>query len=208
MTLLDRDEFLARWQVLHGGYDPGTGSPFVRRWLALVHLLARPLAGAGVRPAVLTGLSLVAAAAAVVTPPWAGVLLVLASALLDGLDGCVAVLQDRASRAGYVLDSAVDRCCDTLFVVAMVRAGGTLELGAACGFGVFLLEYVRARAGNAGAGDLGAVTVAERPTRVLVTAAALALGQGGAGLWALTALTAVGLVQLVDGVRRRFRAAD
>lgn len=203
MTLSDRDGWLDRWQALHGGFDPRTANPFLRRWLAFVYALARPLADTGIHPHVLTGLSLLAAAGVLVTPLWAGVLLVLLSAVLDGLDGCVAVLQDRASRWGYVLDSAVDRCCDLLFVMVMVQIGGPVGLAAACGFGIFLLEYVRARAGNAGAGEVGAVTVAERPTRVLVTAFALALGQGEAGLWVLTAFTAVGLVQLVLGIRRQ-----
>jgi phosphatidylglycerophosphate synthase len=193
VTVPDRAQFLERWQVLHG-LAP---SPLVRRWLALVHRLGSPLARAGVHPDLLTALSLVAAAAVLVVPAWAGALLVLLSALLDGLDGCVAALQDRAGRWGHVLDSAVDRCCDALFVLAMVRVGGPAGLGAACGFAVLLLEYVRARAG-----EVLAVTVAERPTRVLVTAAALALHAGTAGLLALTALTAVGVFQLGVALRR------
>jgi len=44
---------------------------------------------------------------------------------------------------------------------------------------VFLLEYLRARAGNAGFGEVGTVTVAERPTRVIVLAPTLAV----CGLW-------------------------
>jgi CDP-diacylglycerol--glycerol-3-phosphate 3-phosphatidyltransferase len=202
VTQLDRDGWLDGWQALHGGYDPRR-NPVVGRWLSLVFAVGRPVARVGVHPDVLTWLSLVAALGLLVTPAWAGLLLVLVSAVLDSLDGCVAVLQGRASRWGYVLDSAVDRCCDALFVAAIVVHGGTVELGIGCGFGVFLLEYVRARAGNAGAGDIHAVTVAERPTRVLVTAGALALGLGTAGLWVLTALTAVGLVQLVVTIRRQ-----
>ena len=40
---------------------------------------------------------------------------------------------------------------------------------------VFLLEYLRARAGNAGFDEVGVVTVAERPTRVIVLAPTLAV---------------------------------
>ena len=174
-----------------------TPSPLVRRWLALVHVVGRPLAGTGVHPDVLTGLSLAAAAAAVAVPPWAGALLVLLSALLDGLDGCVAVLQGRPSRWGYVLDSAVDRCCEALFVLAMVRADGSLEIGFGCLFAMLLLEHVRARAG-----EVLVLTIAERPTRVLVTALALGASQGLAGLWVLTGLTLVGLAQLLAVARR------
>ena len=75
-----------------------------------------------------------------------------------------------------------------------------------------LQEYARSRAGNAGMGEVGVVTVWERPTRVIVTAAFL-LGAGiyasaaGAwatwGAWAWLGLGVVGLVQLLVVVRRR-----
>lgn len=185
--------WLDGWQDLHGVAP----SPLVRRWLVLVHRLGSPLARTGVHPDVLTFLSLVSAGAVLLVPSWAGVLLVVLSSGLDGLDGCVAVLQQRASRRGYVLDSTVDRCCDVLFVVAMVRVGGPLEVGAAGGFAVLLLEYIRARAG-----EVLVVTIAERPVRVLVTVFALALDQGAVGLWVLTGLTAAGLLQLGAAVRR------
>ncbi len=185
--------WLEGWQQLH----QVAPAPLVRRWLTLVHRVGAPLARTGVHPDVLTLLSLLAAGAVLAVPAWAGVLLVLLSAVLDGLDGCVAVLQGRASRWGYVLDSTVDRCCDALFVVAMVAAGGDLELGFWCAFAVLLLEYVRARAG-----EVLVVTVAERPTRVLVTAFALGLGRGGLGLWVLLGLTVVGLLQLGVALRR------
>jgi phosphatidylglycerophosphate synthase len=185
--------WLEGWQQLHGVAP----TPLVRRWLALVHRLAAPLARTGVHPDVLTLGSLVAAGAVLAVPAWAGVPLVLASALLDGLDGCVAVLQGRASRWGSVLDSTVDRCCDVLFVLAMVSAGGSIALGFGCAFAVLLLEYVRARAG-----EVLVVTVAERPTRVLVTVFALGLSVGEVGLWVLLGLTAVGVVQLGVALRR------
>lgn len=196
--MTDKEAFVARWRELHGGVVP---SPLVRRWLTVAHRLGSPLARAGVHPDALTWASLGAAALVLAVPAPVGALLVLLSALLDGLDGTVAALQDRVGRWGHVLDSSVDRCGEALFVLAMVRAGGPAGLGAACGFGVLLLEYVRARAG-----EVLVVTVAERPTRVLVTAAALALHQGGAGLGALTALTAVGLGQLVRALRQAPRA--
>ncbi len=78
-------------------------------------------------------------------------------------------------------------------------------------FAIFLLEYLRARAGNAGFDEVGVVTVAERPTRVIVLAPTLAV----CGLWpegasiaavagpaVLLGLTAVGVAQLGVVVRR------
>ena len=138
-------------------------------------------------------------------------LVLVVSGLLDNLDGAVAVMTGRTTRWGYVLDSVVDRLSDLLYLVALVAVGAPLELAAMCGALVFLLEYSRARAGNAGGDEVGAVTVAERPTRVIVVAAALLAGgvaPGSAdtlatvGVAVLAGLTVVGLVQLLPALKR------
>ncbi|MGB8651852.1 MAG: CDP-alcohol phosphatidyltransferase family protein [Mycobacteriales bacterium] len=183
-----------RWQELHGT----TPSPLVRRWLAAVEVLGAPLARLGVHPHLLTGAALVVAAAVPVVPAPGAAALVLLSALLDALDGCVAALQDRASRWGAVLDSTADRVADGLFVLALVLAGGPAWLGVLAASAAQLLEYARARAGV-----VGTVTLAERPARVLVPCVALALGLPTAGLWLLAVVGAVGLLQLAPALRRQ-----
>jgi hypothetical protein len=50
----DRDGYFDRWSATHGGYDPRTGSVWVRGWLSMVLVLARPLARRGVQPDVVT----------------------------------------------------------------------------------------------------------------------------------------------------------
>ncbi len=205
------------WQALHGGYDPRTGSAWLRGWLTMVHAVARPLAARGVQPDVLTVSSLWLASVVVVLADvggrwWllSGTVLVL-SGLSDNLDGAVAVMEQRSTRWGYVLDSAVDRVSDAAYLVATVLLGCPGWLAAATGFAVFFLEYVRARAGNAGGGDVGVVTMAERPTRVLLLAPALIFGGvllGAAQALATTAtavllgMTAVSAGQLLVVVRR------
>ena len=214
---VDRDGYFDRWQARHGDYDPRVRSRGLRGWLTIVHALARPLARLGVHPDVVTVASAWLAGAVVVLADlggrwWiaAGLLIVL-SGLVDNLDGAVAVLSDRTSRWGYVLDSVVDRVCDALFLLAVVLAGCPGWLAVTCGFTVFLLEYLRARAGNAGAGEVAVITVAERPTRVIVLAPTL-VGCGAVvgsadvvatvGVAVLLALTVVGLGQLGAAVRR------
>lgn len=196
------DEHLAAWSALHGGLEP---SPLVRRWLALVLRLARPVARTGVHPDLLTVLGPAVAAGALAVPAVAACLLVLLAGLLDGLDGTVAVLQGRATRWGYVLDSLADRVGDGLVLLVLVVHGADPRLAVACGAGVALLEYSRARAGNAGGSEVGTVTVAERPVRVLVPASGLLLGQEGPVLLVLTGLTGVALVQLLVGIRQDLR---
>jgi CDP-diacylglycerol--glycerol-3-phosphate 3-phosphatidyltransferase len=213
----DRDGYFDRWSATHGGYDPRTGSVWVRGWLSIVLVLARPLARRGVQPDVVTWsslwLALVVLALADVGGLWAVLagVLVVASALLDSLDGGVAVLEDRQTAWGYVLDSVVDRCSDVVWVLAAVALGCPVGLALAVVVALFLLEYLRARAGNAGFGEVGTVTVAERPTRAIVLAPTLAVCgllpayadvASVAGPAVLLCLTLVGLVQLGVVVRR------
>jgi phosphatidylglycerophosphate synthase len=217
----DRDGYFDRWQELHGGYDPRTATVWVRFWLTLVYRIARPLARRGVQPDVVT-LSSVWLALAVFVPAaeggyWpilAGWVLV-ASGLFDTLDGCVAVLEKRTTRWGYVLDSFVDRINDVIYLAAVVSVGAPVELAIALGVGFFLMEYTRARAGNAGGDDVGTVTVAERPLRVIFLSASIHFGGvfvdsaelvATIGMGVMAAFTAVGLVQLLVAVRRQLLA--
>jgi phosphatidylglycerophosphate synthase len=219
--IADRDGYFDQWQVLHGGYDPRTATVWVRFWLTLVYRIARPLARRGVQPDVVTLSSLwfafavfVPASAGGHWPILAGWVLV-ASGLFDTLDGCVAVLEKRTSKWGYVLDSLVDRLNDVVYLAAVVSVGAPLELAIAVGVGFFLLEYVRARAGNAGGDEVGTVTVGERPMRVIFLSASIHFGGvfvawsqtvATVGMSVMAAFTAVALVQLLVAVRRQLLA--
>lgn len=208
---LPLEVFLERWSALHGDHVP---RGLTRSWLAVVRQAARPLAAARVPPWTVTLLALATAALAVPVArlPLLAAALVLVSGLLDGLDGAVAVLRDRASRMGFVLDSTADRLADGLLMVALWRLGAAAGWCVGAGAAAWLGEYVRARAGNAGLREIGVVTVGERPTRLLVTAAAFAaaplLGHGRAataGAMALLVLALVALGQLGVVVRRVLR---
>jgi phosphatidylglycerophosphate synthase len=210
------EEYLDGWQALHGDYDP-RGNPLVRRWLSLSYAVARPLAVARVSPDLVTLLAVLLAAAALGPAAAGGWWLLLAAAmvvlsgLLDNVDGAVAVLTGRATPWGAVLDAVVDRIADLLFLAALLLAGAPVVACALGGALMFLLEYLRARAAAAGLTDVGVVTVWERPTRVIVTAAFLVAGAvvgdpwPALGAWAWVGFGAIGLVQLAVTVRRRLR---
>jgi phosphatidylglycerophosphate synthase len=215
----DRATYLRRWAALHGGYDPRR-SRAVTGWLGVTYAVARPLAARRVPPDALTGAGAVAsagvAALAAAGGRWslAAVAVVVASGLLDGLDGAVALLTDRATRFGSVLDSVADRVSDGLYLVALWLLGAPGGLVVAGGAVTGLHEYTRARAGAVGMSEIGVVSVAERPTRVLVAAFTLAAAGAlpgraddaalvGAGVWGV--LGVVGLVQVLAAVRRRLR---
>lgn len=209
--------YLARWACLHGGYDPATGLATVRWWLRVVYLLSRPVARVGIGPDAITLAGTLVTAVLLVPAaaggrwPLAGVMIVVVGGVLDNVDGCVAVLTGRATAWGYVLDSVADRVADGFCLVALWLLGAPGGLCVGAGAAVMFLEYLRARAGNAGYGDIGIVTVGERPTRIIVIAFGF-LGAGVApGLAALSATIAaaataaagtVGTVQLGVTIHR------
>jgi phosphatidylglycerophosphate synthase len=215
----DRAGYFARWAPLHGGYEPAPRS-LAGGWLSGAYAIARPLAARGVSPDVLTawGVLVSAAVAAVAAPggrwPLAAAGIVVAAGLLDNLDGAVAILSGRTSRWGFVLDSLADRLSDAAYLLPLWFLGAPGPLCVAGGALMVLQEYARARAGNAGMGEVGVVTVWERPTRVILTAGLL-LGSGllpgsadliataGAAAW--TALGALGLTQLLLTIHRLLR---
>jgi phosphatidylglycerophosphate synthase len=212
--VLSRDDYLAAWSRWHGG--TGTSTPLVRGWLSLAYALARPLAG--LPPVVATALGLLAAVAAI-GPALAGGLWLLAtgvlvglSGLLDSLDGALAIGTGRASRRGFVLDSAVDRLTEAAYATALWAAGAPGWLAVVFGALCWLPDYLRARAGQAGVAETGALTVWERPTRVILTGmtmvgAGVLSGLGFAdlvvtvGAAAGALLGAVGVVQLGFSLR-------
>lgn len=217
--LPDLDTYLDRWSATHEGYD-ARPTRLLRGWLTLMHAAARPLAAAGVLPDVLTAwavwLALGVVALAGLGGVWAvaGAVLLVVSGFGDGLDGAVAVLTDRATRWGYVLDSVADRLTDALYLTAAWAVGAPVWLAVVTGVGVFQLEYLRARAGNAGANPAAVITVGERPSRVICCAIALALAGSvpdraaqlaGLSVAVLLVLTLVGIAQLVVAVRRELR---
>jgi phosphatidylglycerophosphate synthase len=216
--VLSRDDYLDGWARLHGDYDP-RGNALVRSWLTMTYVVARPLARARFSPDLITFLAVLTSAAAVavaaVGDRWlllAG-LLVVGSGLLDNVDGAVAVLTGRATRWGSVVDSVADRVSDVAYLMALWWAGAPGALCVAGGVLMFLQEFTRARATAAGMADVGVVTVSERPTRVIVTAAFLACAGiftgtvwAGLGAAAWVGLGAVGLAQLLVVVRRRLSA--
>jgi CDP-diacylglycerol--glycerol-3-phosphate 3-phosphatidyltransferase len=218
------DGYAARWAALHGGYDPRQASPAVRGWLWIAYRSARVLAAPGIPPSAVTaaGVLFAAAVPAVAAPggPWPLVCaaLVLLGALADTADGALALVSDRETRLGRVYDSVADRLTEAAWLAGFWVLGAPGWLVTLAGAVAWLHEYVRARATTAGMADLGAVTLGERPTRVLLVLFGYAFA-GLAGLASaeliagtVTVATAIlallgglGLVQLAAAVRRALR---
>ena len=130
--MLSRDEYLVAWSRWHGDADPAD-SRLVHGWLTLAYTLAVPLAR--LPPLVATALGLLVAGAAVGPAAAGGAWLIAAgvliglSGLLDSLDGALAIAGGRASRRGFVLDSAVDRLTEVAYAAALLGRRGARVAG-------------------------------------------------------------------------------
>jgi phosphatidylglycerophosphate synthase len=194
--------------------------PFVRWWLGIAYTLGRPLAAARVAPTVLTVVGVLLAGAVVPVAglgsrwPLLATVLVVVSGLVDNLDGTVAVLSDRVTRFGALVDAVCDRVADTAYAVAFWALGAPVWLCLLWAGVSFLAEYARARGQVLLRAPVDVVTVGERPTRVVITALFLAAagvlaGRAGdvvtVGAAAGAGTAVVGAAQLVVVLRRRLR---
>ncbi|MET0190853.1 MAG: CDP-alcohol phosphatidyltransferase family protein [Pseudonocardia sediminis] len=214
---------IAEWSRMHGGVRPGSAA---QGWLRGVQRLARWGPVARTSPDALSAAGVVTTAGALAAA-WPGgrwallaALLVVLAGVLDGLDGAVALATGRTRPLGAVVDAAADRVGDLLLVAILLVLGAPAGWCVAVAVLVTLHEYLRARAQAAGMPGMGAVTAAERPTRVIVVAVAC-LGTGvlpGGTPWTgwnwaavcaigFTVVAVAGLVHLVLGIRRTIPAA-
>ena len=125
---------------------------------------------------------------------WGGVML-LVSAGLDSIDGAVARLSGKASAAGALLDSVVDRVSEAVVLfgvlwLAVERGDERLVFLTYAAFaGSMLVSYVVARA--QGLGATRAVGLMSRPERVLALAAGLLTGYVTIGVGVIAVLAPV-----------------
>ena len=178
------EEHRLRWQALHCV----EASWLVRRWLRLVLGVSRRLR---VPPSAVTAAGVVAMLCAAVVPLQVAAGLVLLSGLLDGIDGCVAILQDKVSDFGRLLDHSADRIGELVLGYLLWRAGAPWWLA---------VVAVALMLGVEGLRRAPVVTLGERPVRLLFTAAAL-LVWPLLWTWALVALSAAAVVQVVGRER-------
>jgi len=160
---MNKPEFNAAWSALHGGAQI---KGIVKTWLAISYSSAKVVSVLRVSPNFLTLLGLVFAIAMAVNPLslWTIPLLVL-SLYADGIDGSVAIYQNRSSSLGAILDSVADRISEALWFYVAYRIGAPAWIVLATYVIASTQEYARARLGGLGISDVGVVTPAERPVR-------------------------------------------
>jgi phosphatidylglycerophosphate synthase len=160
---MKKDEFFSIWRRLHGDANI---SGIVKGWLSISYVVVKPLSKARVTPNILTifGLFFGVLLYANAETFWAPALLVL-SLICDGIDGSLAIVTNKSTKWGAILDSTVDRLTEIFWVLALYKIGADLKLLIIVLLAASVQEYIRARAAGLGVSEVGIVTFAERPVR-------------------------------------------
>ena len=99
-------------------------------------------------------------------------LLMLASGLLDALDGAIARIYGESTKFGGFFDSLLDRYADAVILCGIILGGLTeVSWGLAVLIGSLLVSYTRARSEAAGV-KMESVGLAERAERIVILALA------------------------------------
>lgn len=156
-------EFSRVWSALHGNVAI---RGLIAGWLRISYQIARLCMALRIGPSVITLMGAIAAAAtALFAPHWWIAPILAFSLICDGVDGSVAIIQNRVSKMGAVLDAIADRVAEIFWAVAFYRLGAPLTWVLALWLVASLQEYARARLASTGSDEVGIVTPAERPVR-------------------------------------------
>jgi phosphatidylglycerophosphate synthase len=169
---ISRDEFNTRGSQLHGGAKIEGA---VKGWLAISFPLARALAFLRITPNIMTLIGVLLSAAMLI-PVFTGeeiiqlfpaIILLVLSLIADGVDGSLAIYQDRESELGGIYDTIADRISEAFWLTFLFYIG----LPAGFAIAIWILgatqEYARARLASMGHPQVGVVTPAERPVRAI-----------------------------------------
>lgn len=157
------ETFYEKWSELHGSAQV---KGIVKVWLNLSYWLSRPLVALRITPNALSYISILAGATFLLSAKsnWAILLLVL-SLLLDGIDGSVAILGDKTTKYGALLDSVADRIVEAFWILGLYVMGAPWQPLFVIWLASYIQEYMRAKSSSLGVTEILLVTWSERPVR-------------------------------------------
>ena len=162
---ISRTEFNQRWSALHGDVEI---QGVIAGWLAISYYLASLLSFFRVSPNFVTFIGLLASLSlfyidAVVIIA----LLILFSLICDGVDGSLAIYQNRTSRLGSLYDTLADRISEACWLTIAAYLLVPEEYAIAIWVLSATQEYARTRLASMGYSEIGVVTPTERPMRAI-----------------------------------------
>jgi len=163
---MQREVFYSKWSALHGGAEI---SGIVRAWLSISFQCARFLSVVRISPNLLTLLGVISACLMTWRPlSLLTIALLVLSLAADGVDGSVAIYQNRASEWGSFLDSVADRVSEAIWLYVSFQVGVTAWVAISLWVIASTQEYARARLASLGQSKITLITPTERPVRASV----------------------------------------
>ena len=160
---MQREVFYRKWSTLHGDAQI---AGIVRAWLSISFQCARFMSALRISPNLLTLLGVVAAGLMTWKPfSLLAIVLLVLSLFADGVDGSVAIYQERESNWGATLDSIADRVSEALWLYVAYKVGVEPWLVISLWALASTQEYARTRAASLGHSVITVITPAERPVR-------------------------------------------
>ena len=173
--MISKQEFKAKWSALHS--DAKTEG-IVGAWLNISYRFGLICTLLRISPNVLTLLGLLGAVATAITSQSVlAILFLVFSLFCDGIDGSVAIFQQRESDWGATLDSVADRISEAFWFYALYAIGVSAWIPITLWSIAAFQEYARAKLTSLRVSDLGFVTPAERPMRASFLFLALIMNQ-------------------------------
>lgn len=196
-------KYRENWSQLHANAKP---SRIVSIWLGIAEFLAWPFVLLRISPHLvsLAGLAL-SILAWWLSPQWIAAVLIVVSLIFDGLDGAVAVMRDRVTVWGGILDSTLDRIGEAFWAAALLSLGLDARIALTAWVLALIQEYARARVLSLNSGLSITASIAERPVRALFIAAAIVVEPHEIFALAWLGLQAIGLAQVWSFNRRLLR---
>jgi len=195
---ISRTAFNSRWSALHGGAEIKGA---VKGWLAISYFIARGLNFIRMTPNIITLIG-VLLSAAMLQPIYFGykdfsvvpaIILLVLSLIADGVDGSLAIYQDRESKLGGIYDTIADRISEAFWLTFVFYCGVPAGLAIAIWILGATQEYARARLASMGHEQVGVVTPAERPVRAIYILFTIILSIFAANLLAALSIAFIAL---------------
>jgi CDP-diacylglycerol--glycerol-3-phosphate 3-phosphatidyltransferase len=207
-------DYESAWSTLHGEAQP---SGLIRKWLRFMFVVTTPLLR--ISPNTITlgsGLFAIGLAALARVPAfnWLVALGIFLLGMLDGIDGVLAVRRNQVTQWGAFLDSMIDRVVDVAIAAMLIFAGAEPLVVIVAATLTLVHEYMRARAASVGYYLVGVVSVAEKPTRIILgvvafTACSVVTGHASTFMsisaWVWLWLALIGVTQLFASYRKALR---
>ena len=210
---MTREDYFNRWSEIHGGAKI---AGIVKAWLTISYIVGSRLAF--INANLLSSSALIFAALFLYwTPAPISILYLVLTLVIDGIDGTVAIIGEKTSKFGAVLDSVIDRIVESCWALGLYLIGAPWQIVFSAWLFAFLQEYLRARAAGLGESEIGLVTIAERPVRATLIFIALiainldvaphdSIATFAALLW--SAMQLIALLTLLRSLRSRLRQSQ